>query len=148
MYLFTIVAMAIGVLVFAGPATPANAVTCYGDYCSGKDPAATGCDSGAVTTKVYNTSIASLQVRWSPTCKTNWTRLIIYPTGKRCVTMGTIKSIQQGTSYTTTKRHPDVCNTYSERSYWTPMIYSPVKKVKGRYESSDWATVPIETGWS
>lgn len=116
--LFVIAVMAIGFLTLAGPTTPAHAVTCYGDYCSGKDPAATGCDSGAVTTKVYNTSIASLQVRWSPTCKTNWTRLIVYPTGKRCVVMGTIKS------------------------------YSPVKKVKGRYESSDWATVPIETGWS
>ncbi len=65
--------------------TAQAAVTCYGDYCSGKDPMSTRCSDGAYTvayTQVYfkraltnATPYAGLlELRWSPTCKTNWAR--------------------------------------------------------------------------
>lgn len=57
------------VMTLSSPAT--HAVGCYGDWCSGRDADATGCSAGSVTTQVYNNKEFSLQVRWSPTCKTN-----------------------------------------------------------------------------
>jgi len=66
--------------------TPAAAVGCSGTGCNGQDPGTTGCSSGSYT--VYSVSKqfyasgnfwATLRVdlRWSPTCKTNWARGVI-----------------------------------------------------------------------
>ena len=58
-------------------AVPASAVTCYGDYCSGQDPHATGCDSDAYTLASANipSTQSPVELRWSPTCKTEWARV-------------------------------------------------------------------------
>lgn len=79
------VAVLLGIgLTTAGPASAG--VGCYGDYCSGQDPQATHCSDGSYTvsaTSVYYRTIAHqatglyagyLELRWSPTCQTNWAR--------------------------------------------------------------------------
>jgi type VI protein secretion system component VasA len=65
----------------------ASNVTCWGDWCSGQDPHATHCDADAVTlasvtATAGNTQLSddtnrkgTLEVRYSPTCKTKWSRL-------------------------------------------------------------------------
>ncbi|MFC6087386.1 DUF2690 domain-containing protein [Sphaerisporangium aureirubrum] len=97
----------------AMPAHATAAVSCYGDFCSGQDPQATGCAADAVTVatdKVYAAEIY-LDLRWSPTCKTNWARL-------RGVsgTINNFKVVQPATNYSRIR---------SGTNWWTYMIYSP-----------------------
>lgn len=79
-----VVLAALLLALFAGPA---NAEGCYGDWCSGKDPAATGCAKDASTVAYvhvhYQTTAnlfrqneyaGLLELRWSPSCQTNWAR--------------------------------------------------------------------------
>jgi hypothetical protein len=106
-------------------ATSASAVTCWGDYCSGKWPDATGCATGAVTTSARDFRGGRLELRWSPTCKTNWARLQIYPGG-----FAYTLSAVQDTGYTQSVQWP--AGTPSPGTYWTPMIYSPVRLVQAR----------------
>jgi hypothetical protein len=122
-------------------ATPAHAVTCYGDYCSGQDPEASGCAAGSYTATSYNHAEFSLQVRYSPTCKTNWTRIVMYSPGWRCTRNGTIQAVQD-TGYTQSKYVESVCGAGYTR--WTPMIYSPVRKVQGRFvdQTNTWYYTP------
>lgn len=110
------------------PATPATAVTCWGDYCSGKDPMATGCANDAVVVASKDTGSAVLQVRWSPTCKTNWARLYVYPT--RSLAGGRIVA-RQSTGYEQWADFKTIASsTPVSQTVWTPMIYSPTKCVK------------------
>jgi len=128
-------------------APEAHAANCYGDYCSGKDPQAAGCASDAFTTVSADAGVGMLDVRWSPSCQTNWARITIYPTGAKCVLESYLDAIQEG-GYTQSKTVPSTCWTYSAVSYWTPMIYSPVKRVKGKIQSYGTFTQVTETGWS
>lgn len=112
----------------------AEAVSCWGDWCSGTNPEATGCSAGAYTVAsqgVYGTS-STLELRWSPTCKTNWARI----------------SAAYGTHYPS-KLHTVQCATgyrqsgvvQSNASYsWTRQIYSPVKKVRAEFDLFNLAT--------
>ncbi|WP_367576047.1 DUF2690 domain-containing protein [Nocardia mangyaensis] len=133
--------LAAGVVV----ATPAHAVTCYGDYCSGQDPVSSGCANDAYVATVYNNSYFTLQVRYSPTCKTNWARLTMYSPGLiRCSHSGMLRAVQD-TSYEQKKYFDSVCaNTSVTR--WTAMIYSPVRKVQGRF--TDQNNVTYVTPWA
>src|SRR5262245_1467970 len=62
------------------PASPAFAATCSGNGCNGLDPIATGCATGAYTvasapmSDPYGTA-ATIDLRYSPSCGTNWSRL-------------------------------------------------------------------------
>jgi hypothetical protein len=107
-------------------------VSCYGDYCSGQDPVATGCDKDAITIASAEPDDGAGQVdlRWSPTCKTNWARWQQYPTGW-CVTCTPNALIAvQDTRYTQELDWFDNGTTPADNgTYWTPMIYSPVHKV-------------------
>ncbi|MDB5243617.1 MAG: hypothetical protein JWP57_4242, partial [Spirosoma sp.] len=78
---------------------PAYAAGCYGDYCSGRDPMQMGCGNDAYTTAYKNLPGERLELRWSPSCKTNWARLIVYPTGLGCVGGGSLVA-RQDTGYT------------------------------------------------
>lgn len=131
------------VIVVASPA--AAAVSCYGDYCSGQDPEATGCAADAYTATVYNETSASLQERYSPTCQTNWTRLVVYAPGTSCVDSGTLWAVQD-TGYTQTAYTSVVCG--AGQTFWTPMIYSPVHQVQGRFQSDGFGTPVITTPWA
>lgn len=119
-------------------AAPASAVSCYGDYCSGKDPMATGCANDAYTvTSVVQPGAGALEVRWSPTCKTNWARLTIYPQGRiGTYVNGAALSAVQSTGYTQTTW---ISAWFGNQTYtyWSPMIYSPVKCVKAVYDAKN-----------
>ncbi|MFZ4700006.1 MAG: DUF2690 domain-containing protein [Candidatus Methylumidiphilus sp.] len=76
-YLLSMIVLTSFIFVFC----PAQAVTCLGTSCENKDPRDTGCaaDSktitaaSAVAEDAFNKVI--VQLRYSPTCKTNWTRI-------------------------------------------------------------------------
>ncbi|MGO3701912.1 MAG: DUF2690 domain-containing protein [Candidatus Saccharimonadales bacterium] len=144
---FTLSLAAASVFSTTVGAPEAEAATCYGDWCSGQDPQAAGCAGDAFTTVSADLGTGILEVRWSPSCQTNWARVTIYPTGLRCVKESYLDAIQEG-GYTQSKVVPMTCNTYSSVNYWTPMIYSPVKRVKGRVQSYGTFTPVTETGWS
>lgn len=109
-------------------AQPTTSATCYGDYCSGQDPVATGCSADAETLDflVDDKGGGRLELRWSPTCKTNWARWQQYPTGvcMNCSPIG-MYALQEG-GY---MQSVDFSNDRPEPTSWTPMIYSPKKKV-------------------
>lgn len=105
--------------------------TCYGDYCSGQDPVASGCAEGAVTLDSHVQELGGgiVELRYSPKCGTNWAKWTQYPTGW-CLNCGIVDlRAVQDTGYT---QAIDLTNkTINDgESVWTPMIYSPVKKVK------------------
>lgn len=110
------------------------AVTCYGDYCSGQDPTTTGCDQDAVTLESVpiSTGAGQLDLRWSPTCKTNWARWQQYPTGCLNCAPTALYAVQDtGYSQTVDFYADGAVNLDTENggTYWTPMIYSPVHAV-------------------
>jgi len=119
-------------------AQPASAASCYGDYCSGQDPNASGCAQGAYTvTSVVWPGSGVLEVRWSPTCKTNWTRLTIYPQGRIGTYVNNAQlSAVQDTGYTQSTWISAWFGN-ATYTYWTPMIYSPVHCVKGVYDAKN-----------
>jgi hypothetical protein len=120
-------ALLVGV-AFAADASSAQAVGCYGDYCSGKDPQATGCANDARTFAVTNLSYGTLSLRWSPTCKTEWARLYVYPT--RTLSPGYVIAQQSTGYYQTGPIYAISSWTAHDETTWSPMIYSPVKCVK------------------
>jgi len=60
--------------------TLAPHVSCSGDGCDGLDPVATGCAVGAITVTVTGGTASfrtgTIQLRYSPTCGTNWGRVM------------------------------------------------------------------------
>lgn len=131
------------VMTLSSPAT--HAVGCYGDWCSGRDADATGCSTGAITTQVYNNKEFSLQVRWSPTCKTNWDRIVMYSPGWiKYTSNGYLKAVQD-TGYTQQIFFDTVCAAVSTVHY-TPMIYSPVHRVRAVFVNQNNFT--YSTPWS
>lgn len=105
--------------------------TCHGDYCSGMDPVASGCAEGAKTLDSHVQGLGGgiVELRYSPKCGTNWARWTAYPTGW-CMNCGIVglRAVQD-TGYT---QSIDLTNKMIKdgESVWSPMIYSPVKKVK------------------
>jgi Protein of unknown function (DUF2690) len=83
-------AVAAGVALIAAPliglagAMPAQAAGCSGISCNGQDPSLTGCASSAYTVVsdyIYNstsTIVGRVDLRYSPTCGTNWARTTSY----------------------------------------------------------------------
>lgn len=64
----------------AQPAAPQ--VTCSGYGCDHQDPAATGCSAGSYTVTsapitIGSTVYGTVELRWSPTCQTNWSRVTV-----------------------------------------------------------------------
>ena len=138
--LVVVLSLAIGGIL-VGSVNSAWAAGCYGDYCSGRDPVQMGCSSDAYTTVSKDIPGAQLQIRWSPSCKTNWSRLVVYPTGLGCIGGGNLVA-RQDTGYTQSSwLGAYICYISSTTTYWTPMIYSPVHLVRG--EIAGYAT-----GWS
>ena len=107
-------------------------VSCYGDYCSGQQPDTTGCDKDAVTVASVevDNGAGRVDLRWPPTCQTNWARWQQYPTGL-CLncTPDALVAVQD-TGYTQKLDWFDNGTSPADGgTYWTPMIYSPVHKV-------------------
>jgi len=125
----------------AGPnqnTPPPTKVSCYGDYCSGRDPVTTGCNTGAKTFAAKELSGARLELRWSPRCKTEWARWIQYPVGLKSDLPTELFAIQdtgykQVANYTVNGDPEDTAASSTSggiTTSWTPMIYSPVHLVR------------------
>ncbi|WBB77252.1 DUF2690 domain-containing protein [Micromonospora sp. WMMD882] len=102
------VAATIGDAPVGAPAVQAG---CYGDWCSGQDPEAMGCSAGAYTVASAWAGSYLVELRWSPSCQTNWARIGGSWTGPLWVV--------QSTGY----KHSYSGSNGSYR--WTAMIYSP-----------------------
>ena len=50
-------------------------VTCSGNGCNGLNPVTTGCSAGAYTVQTAVFSNSYVELRYSPTCGTNWGRV-------------------------------------------------------------------------
>jgi hypothetical protein len=73
----------VGLTAPMATATPALAATCSGYGCDYQDPVATGCSSGAYTVTsaaitYQGVTYGTVELRWSPTCQTNWARTTLY----------------------------------------------------------------------
>lgn len=67
----------LGLAVFAGGVSNAAATaTCSHNGCNGQDPQTTGCVVGAYTVQTATTPSLIIQLRYSPKCGTNWSRVI------------------------------------------------------------------------
>jgi hypothetical protein len=79
---YCLLAALFATFALAAPASRAEAVSCYGNYCSGKDPETTGCSAGAYTVAqrdIWQDGLyRHVELRWSPTCKTNWARMNVF----------------------------------------------------------------------
>ncbi len=71
----------VGGTVVLAVASPAMAATCSGNGCNGLDPIATGCQNsytqlvGSSEIKNGSTHYGWIDLRYSPTCGTNWSRV-------------------------------------------------------------------------
>lgn len=144
-----------GIAVAASPAAAAD--SCYGDYCSGRDPQTTGvggvpCANDAHTVSIVTVNnrtpfgfddVGGLELRWSPRCQTNWTRLVLW---KSAFYHG-IYSVQSSgyRTYYATSGNNGVTEV---GGFWTPMIYSPRDAVQGRLDYG-WPTpcTVCQTAW-
>jgi len=132
----------------------ASAASCFGNYCSGKDPKQTRCGEDGITVasaQIPGTEgpIGILELRWSRKCQANWARVTAYPTGARCFPPGSISAIQD-TGYKVRGFVPIRCAISQPVTYWSPMIYSPKHKVRAQYCKIDrcggWGEY-YSTGW-
>jgi hypothetical protein len=122
----------------SGQGPVAAKVSCYGDYCSGKDPRQTGCSADAETLAAQELSGARLELRWSPRCKTEWARWIQYPVGLKSDLPIKLSAVQD-TGYTQSvgygingEPENQAASSTSDgiTTSWTSMIYSPVHLVR------------------
>ncbi|MFG1656943.1 DUF2690 domain-containing protein [Micromonospora chersina] len=124
-------AVALGMLVaVAGvdaATSPAQAATCWGDWCSGQDPQAAGCSADAYTTASARIpgTYAYVELRWSPSCKTNWARV---PAAWGTSYPWQLRAYQCKTGY----NQSGVVASSADYS-WTRMIYSPTLGVRAEW---------------
>jgi uncharacterized protein DUF2690 len=89
-------------------------VSCSGNGCNGLNPATTGCSADAYTVQTATFSNSFVELRYSPTCGTNWGRVI---------------SRVGATSLTVTiQRNDNLSYTFSGGNFtyaWVAMVYAP-----------------------
>jgi hypothetical protein len=104
--------------------------TCYGDYCSGKDPNKTHCAiDGKMITEIPKGPEGdfSLELMWSAKCKTKWARVFL----PRGLAAPSRLGVEQSTGY---MQEGGFGGWYGKKTeVVSPMIYSPVKCVKAYY---------------
>ncbi|MEU0375372.1 DUF2690 domain-containing protein [Streptomyces sp. NPDC006283] len=75
------IAVGLGVMVaaagtaFAPAAQAAPTAGCHGSGCRGLDPNQAGCSADAYTVARVNTLAGTVQLRYSPSCRSNWARI-------------------------------------------------------------------------
>lgn len=128
----TVIAMlAVGVFP---PAAPAQAATCYGWSCAGRDPVAFGCPASS-TTVTYG-ALATIWNRYSYVCKANWARVQLTP-----------QSVAAGNQWLLTITTID-SRGYSERMCWEPIdgnqghlaetCYGVISRGRASYDQIVW----------
>jgi hypothetical protein len=126
-----VVALA-GQLVFAPDRV---AAACSGTSCNGQDPGAAGCTSGAYT--VYSASkqfyssanfwaTVRVELRWSPTCKTNWAKATITSSNPSAYSFQIQVLLKDANS--NTLWHTEY--TGIGRAVYGDMHYAPTQRVK------------------
>ena len=120
------------VVCIASPAEAA-APNCSYVFCEGKDPEATRCAQGSRTVapavSIKNSSgtvVATVELRWSPTCRTNWTRVTAKNASRRTLTAKVVTSTG-GSQKSATRVASQL---------WSPMVYAPNVCARG----SGWVT--------
>lgn len=88
------------------------------------------CDADAITVAVLQDDKGSgrLELRWSPSCQTNWARWQQYPAGwcLNCTPLDLVAVQDTGYSQSLTFSESDGGTPPTGGgTYWTPMIYSP-----------------------
>ena len=96
-------------------------VTCSGNGCNNLDPEQTGCVAGAYTVQTAVLSTAILQLRYSPTCKTNWGRVISRGSNNSDVYLVLVDRID-GLSYGT----KGLVGPFA----WSRMVFAPVARAR------------------
>jgi ABC-type transport system substrate-binding protein len=89
-------------------------VTCSANGCNGLNPATTGCSADAYTVQTATFSNSFVQLRYSPTCGTNWGRVI-----SRVGATSLVITIQ---------RNDNLTYTFSGGNFtfaWVAMVYAP-----------------------
>lgn len=92
---------------------------------------ASGCATDAVTVAALQLDDGRLEVRWSPTCQTNWARYQQYPFGSFASETPLALAAVQDTGYQQSVNwsEADGGSAIQVGTYWTPMIYSPDHRV-------------------
>lgn len=125
-------------------------VSCSGNGCNGQDPQGTGCSSGGQSVpngqvnSVFDQDgvlLFTLELRWSPTCQTNWARI---NNSNGAQLQATITRTSDGLQYC----FPQLCGATSGATgvQWTPMVFAPT--VVARACASSLGTVDPRTRFS
>ena len=117
---------------------------CSGTGCEGKDPAATGCSTGARTVIAANLTlgiggptVGLVELRWSDTCETNWSR-VTYNGGASGTMAATVVD-------TNSIGHSNSTASSGPMTIWSPMAYAPNKCERAHGELLAAGTSPIGT---
>ena len=94
-------------------------VSCSGNGCNGQNPVTSGCDAGAKTIQTAVFSNSYVELRYSPTCGTNWGRV----TSKVGPTYLVIR----------TQRIDGLTYTFAGGNFnyaFSAMVYAPIAKAR------------------
>jgi Protein of unknown function (DUF2690) len=95
-------------------------VTCTGNGCNNQDPQQTGCNIGAYTVQTGVLAREFIELRYSPTCKTNWAR-VENRVGNNDVFLVLIERID-GLTYGSKGLVGPIA--------WSNMVYAPIAKAR------------------
>jgi hypothetical protein len=111
-----------------------SAVDCTGTGCNGKDPEDTGCSQDAATVASQTVTFSPgtqatsilMELRWSPTCKTNWARarVLSAPAGAAALTLAVYLEDASGQAVAGTQAQATGTLVYG------PLWYAPTQKVQ------------------
>lgn len=123
--LFAVLVVVASTLIPHSPlysSSTAFAASCSGTGCNGQDPQTSGCSVGAqILDSRYvnqNGTAIYIELRWSPTCQTNWTRVTNQTQGTRYMKAYMVEQ-NVGEHYATFRS-----GGYGYQ-FWTPMKYAP-----------------------
>ncbi len=130
--------------IHVGPSLPSvtppvppvpSSTNCSGNACNGLNPEATNCSTGAITAggpnDIYatlngvNQKVGTVELRWSSTCQTNWSRVIRTDGATGESVMARIirdDGVQQFRELTIA---PASEWTDGQDRIWSPMVYAP-----------------------
>jgi len=91
--------------------------------CDGVDPEASGCAADAYTVASATGQAGTVDLRYSPSCKTNWGRLL-----KPNMNISVFVIRQDGASAYS------IWYSWPTAPIWSPMLYSPVQKAQAGYD--------------
>jgi len=94
--------------------------TCSGDGCDNVDPEQAGCANGAYTVTSADASSATIQLRYSPDCGTNWGRVV--SKGNNNDIYLVLVERADGVSYGTKGLTGPIA--------WSRMVYAPTAKAR------------------